>query len=286
MDPDQLRAEIKRVEAKLFATDDPDIAGALELKLSQLKGMVASITPKPESDDQEAVAPLRTLTPKEREEVDRLIRTAHAEKVRGNKTQARELLHQAMQIGAGSALVLEAIADEAIDSKRWRDAKAALDQALKLEPKNIGLEKKHADVVYMIATGGTIDDQLRTALRDPAFIQPHEVLASARAATLLSFFIPGSGQFVLGRPQVGIGYFVTWILMLVWIGIERNDFQGLLGMLGLPSSVSRPNNLTILVPIFVAAGVHLTSIFQCATLAKRSDSKSVKRPVPPVDMKF
>jgi len=281
---EELKAEIKRVEAKLLASDDPDISGALELKLKSLRevaGQLKAAEPDPAPEE-----PPRKLTEAEQQEVDRLIRLAHAEKVKGNRARSKELLEQAQRLAPGSMPVLEAIADEFIAAKRWSEAKKVLEHARRLDPKNVPIEKKYADVVFAVAAAGSIDDQLRTALSDPNSIAPHEVMAKGWAASFLSFFLPGSGLFVLGKAKAGITTFCVWIAMLVWIGLERHDLQGLLGMMGVPSDVRRPTNLTVLVPIFAAAGIHLFSIFQATTLSKANRPKSVSRPVPPANLPF
>ncbi len=282
LDVAEIRAEIKRVESKLLASDDPDISGALELKLKQLRDSLPAEKPI-ETSVEEVIEP---PTPMQLQQAENLIRLANVEKIRGNKQKSAELLNEAAAVAPGSAIVLEAIADGMIERKRWRDAKSALEKAVKLDPKNASLERKFAEVVLMSATGGSIDDQLRNALRDPLLPTSSESLASARSATLLSFFIPGAGQFVLGRSVAGGIFFGGWIIMIFWLFLQQHDLKGLLGMAGLPTNVKRPDNLTVLVPIFVAAGIHLASIFQCAALAKAPTHRNYKRPEPPANLPF
>ena len=98
-----------------------------------------------------------------------------------------------------------------------------------------------------------------------------------------------AGKGGVGSSTVaGIVIMVSWIAMIFWIFLMQKDVLGLLAMVGVRANngSSKPGSLTVLFPIFVATALHLTAIFQCASLAKGSSRKSVQRPLPPVDMKF
>jgi len=282
-DPEIIQQEIKRLEAKLFAADDPDIAGALEVKLASLRAELPVI----ETPNAEADAPPAPPTESEAAEAERLTVLARLEKGRGNRQAATDLLKQAAAIAPGSATVVEALADDLMDRKRYKDAKEAYARAHALEPKNVGIERKLANAALASATGMSVEDQLRMG-GDGPLLSPEESLASAKIATLLSFFLPGSGQIVMGRNVTGISIMAGWVLMIVWIVVLREELRGLMGMMGLsgPGGPNRPNSLTVMVPIAIAAMLHLTSIFLAASAAKAGSSRRVDRPIPPVDKPF
>lgn len=282
-DPEAIRLEIKRLEAKLFAADDPDIAGALETKLATLRAEL------PKEADELTVAAEPPAPPSEEEaaEAERLIVMARLEKGRGNRQASTDLLKQATAIAPGSATVVEALGDDLLDRKRYKEAKEAYAQAHAIEPSNVGIERKLANAALASATGMSIEDQLRMGMDGP-LLSPEESLASAKVATLLSFLLPGSGQIVMGRNVTGISIMAGWVLMIVWIVVLRDELQGLLGMMGLSGADGprRPNGLTVMLPIAIAAMLHLTSIFLAGSAAKASTGRRIDRPIPPVDKPF
>jgi tetratricopeptide (TPR) repeat protein len=279
-------AEIDRLSTKLSAINDADVRGALVAKIESLK---ASIPPE-EVVEEVPVEDLTPPSPAELEKADVFVRQARVEKMRGNAARATELLKEAAQTAPNSPALHEALGDDLMERRQIKAAKDAYARAIKLDPKNVGLERKYAEIVLRTATLGSLEDQMRANLSDSPFLTSEDTLANAGWVTFLSLFVPGSGHLVLGRTVAGIVIMVSWIAMIFWIFLMQKDVLGLLAMVGIrPSNgASKPGSLTVLFPIFVAAALHLTAIFQCAALAKGKSrgGRSVSRPLPPVDMKF
>ena len=277
-------AEIERLSAKLAAINDTDVREALTAKIESIR---ATIPPEP-VEEVAVVEDLTPPTPAELEKADGFVRQARVEKMRGNAARATELLKEAALAAPNSPALHEALGDDLMERRQIKAAKDAYARAIKLDPKNVGLERKFAEIVLRTATLGSLEDQMRANLSDSPFLTSEETLANAGWATFLSLFVPGSGHLVLGRTVAGIVIMVSWIAMIFWIFLMQKDVLGLLAMVGVRANngSSKPGSLTVLFPIFVATALHLTAIFQCASLAKGSSRKSVQRPLPPVDMKF
>lgn len=306
-EPQAVRAEIRRLKVKQQNTLDPDIRAALALKIEQLQATLPpdpvvdppadpvpvteptpATQPAPEEAPVEEPAP-PAATPEQLAQADNLVRQARVEKMRGNRQRSTELLQQAAAAAPGAPALLEALGDDLMDRRQIKDARDAYAKALKLDPKNVGLERKYAELVLRLSGMGSIEDQLRMNLSDSPLLSPGETLASARSATLLSFFVPGAGQFVLGQNTKGAFILGGWLLMVFWIFLLREDLKGLLAMVGIPSASgpSRPGSLLVMVPIFAAAALHLASLFMCASLAKAANpARRANHPVPPVDKPF
>jgi tetratricopeptide (TPR) repeat protein len=275
-------AEIDRLSAKLGEITDHDVRDALTAKIEGIRASLPPEEPEAEVDD------LTPPTPAELEQADVFVRQARVEKMRGNAARATDLLKQAALAAPNAPSLHEALGDDLMDRRQIKAAREAYARALKLDPKNVGIERKYAEIVLRSASLVSLDDQMRANLSDSPFLSAEEATASAGWATFLSLFIPGAGHFVLGRNVAGAILLIGWVVMVFWVFLLQKDVLGLLAMVGIraTSGPSKPGNLTVLFPIFVAAAFHLTAIFQCAALAKRGSRRSVNRPLPPVDMKF
>jgi tetratricopeptide (TPR) repeat protein len=281
--PEEIHERIKVLERKLLASNDPDVSAAFEQSIAALKKLLpnASADNAPETED-DWVPP----TPAQVDQAEQLIRRARLEQSRGHSQAARQLLDEAQAAAPGSPVVLEAIADAMIERRKYSTAREVLAQAVRRDPKNSALERKYADAILMSQGALFSDPATALAHQDSLLPTNAETLANAKIAPLLSTMLPGMGQFVLGQTRAGAVYLGGWFAMIVWIAIQLQDFKGLLGMFGLNTGVSRPDNLAVLIPVFLAGGFHLTSMFQCATLAKRIEPKTKSRPKPLVDLPF
>ena len=68
-----------------------------------------------------------------------------------NQTQeAMALMNQAAQAAPTAPAVLEALGDAFVERKVWKEARDAYQKALSVDPKNARLEKKYAEVVFVI----------------------------------------------------------------------------------------------------------------------------------------
>ena len=152
-------------------------------------------------------APPVPPSPEQMAKAEQLIIQARVKRFGGSVRGATDLLKQAAEIAPGSPTVLEALGDDLVERRQLVQARDVYRQASKLDPKNVGLERKFATTVSTVAMAGSIDDQLRRNLSDSPFANDSEATASLTAATFLSAFFPGLGHAVLGRR---VGYLSSW----------------------------------------------------------------------------
>ena len=291
----ELKKELKRVRQKAQVAEDKDVRAALSLRAEQLEKEVEALE-EAEAAELQSGTPSATEeepeeelagepSPEQIELAERYIREARLEKSRGNKQRAIDLLRMAAEAAPGSASVLEALGDDLLERRQIREATKVYAKAKALAPNNVGLERKHAQAVLIALGAGSIEDQLRRSFDDTPFVDPSEVMASARAATLLTLFVPGSGHFVLGRTREGFVYFFTWLVAVFFVFLMKDDVAKLIKMAG--GAGAHPN-LVVLLPMFVAVIIHIAALFGCATRMKspQQRAKSVDRPAPPVNLPF
>jgi TM2 domain-containing membrane protein YozV len=112
--------------------------------------------------------------------------------------------------------------------------------------------------------------------------------ANAKIAAVLSFFIPGAGQVVLGDYIKGAAYFFAWLIMLLWLSLAHNQWHDLVDSLAGKKSGFNP---VVLVPIIGSLGISIAAAFTCkkpGSGGPMAPTKKVKgpRPTPPVDLPF
>ncbi|MDX2065691.1 MAG: hypothetical protein SFX74_08125, partial [Fimbriimonadaceae bacterium] len=108
MTPEEIQTQLKQLERKLLASNDPDVSAAIEQSIAALRKLLPVSEPPlvPEEAD-DWVAP----TPAQVDQAEQLIRRARLEQTRGHSQAARQLLDEAQAVAPGSPVVLEAIAD-------------------------------------------------------------------------------------------------------------------------------------------------------------------------------
>jgi tetratricopeptide (TPR) repeat protein len=273
--------EANRLRQKLATIDDPDIRKALELRIAELQNDEPHAEPatEPEPESERPLPP--PPTPEQIEQAEILLRSARLERSRGNAQKATELLEQAANIAPGSVSVLTSIADDYIERRQIPKARELLAQAVKLDPTNVALERKYAELVLRTSNALSVEDALRAGLSD--FGGRPEAVASARAATLLSVVLPGSGHFVLGYRTKGLAMLIVWVAMMAWAIFTPNGFGQIIRMAnGLQSSIDP----VIFVPLFVAAAIHISAVMGCAQMSKTSVVKKIDNPKPPVNLPY
>jgi hypothetical protein len=275
-DPKALKAELVRLRIKRSETEDKDIRNALDERIKQLE---AQVVVEPPEDEPEI--PVEPPTPQQLAEAENLVRQARVEKMRGNGKGAGDLLKQASEVAPGAPAVLEVVADDLAERKQFDRAKKMYRQAWKLDPKNVGLERKYAMIVAQMDAMGSIDDQLRANLSDSPFINESEALASANAAIIMSAVFPGLGHAVLGK---GVGYpiMLAWLVCSGWLFFMKDDLAGLFRM----AAGSGTPNLAVMVPLLLMAVIYLGTIASLKTSTKSVKKRSVEHPRPPVDLPF
>ena len=285
----ELELQLKRLKAKHDAVDDADLRSALALSMEPLKERLKKL--KADEEAVEPEAPAAPPTPEEKDAADKLVQQARVEKMRGNARGVADLLGEASRIAPGSVEVMELLADELAEQHKYDDAIKTYDKARKLDPKNVNVDRKHANLVFQSKAVGA------TAAMTMA---DHEALASsAGRAMLLSVFLPGLGQVVLAQYTKGAVLFCTWFSMILWLFISHKHLEGLLHQIAVSVGLRNPGgetqySLTIVIPIVVSLIVYAVSIFGCKTAAREASFFSgggkgggkVDHPAPPVNLPF
>ena len=305
MNPDQpqekslaeLKDELKRLQVKLRNSDDKDIKEALQLKIDDLQekvdSMAESLPDAPaveEEEPEEDLGPIVPPSPEELERSEQFIREARVATMRGQAAEAAELLKQAAEAAPTSINVLEMQGDELAKQNRHKEARAAYKKALRIDPKHIAIERKYAEAVLKSSDNLTIDDQMRMNLSESPFINSGDQIASVKAATLLSVFIPGAGQFVTGETKKGLGIFFGWLFCMFFLILMNDDIKVLLSMAGVGTRTEGVSqfNAFVLVPMSIAFILHISSIIMIAVKVSESEKTQPKKthPKPPVDLPF
>ncbi|MEZ0324924.1 MAG: tetratricopeptide repeat protein [Fimbriimonas sp.] len=278
-DEKALKAELARLRVKRSETKDKDIRAALDVRIGQIEAEIRPIEKPPEEEEIEI--PTEPPTAQQLAQAEQLVREARVEKIRGNTRGATDLLKKASEVAPGAPAVLEVLGDDLVERKQLDQAKKAYKQAWKLDPKNVGLERKYATVVVQMDAMGSIDDQLRMNLSDSPFSEA-EARASSTAAIFLSALLPGLGHVVLGR-QVGFLILGAWVLCGIWLTVMRKDLAGLLAF---ATGGHTSPNLAVLLPVMLMAGIYLGTLASLKSAKKAHKRKPPDRPQPPVDLPF
>jgi hypothetical protein len=280
------KVELMRLKSKLSTVQDRDIKAALQARVDELTAQVeAQIEAVLKTAPKELEVPTELPpppTPEQSEQAEKLLRQAMLEKRRGNQEAVTKLLEEAVAAAPGAPATLEALGDEFAERKRTKQALEYYKRAIELDPKNVGLERKHAELALRTAMMGSFESQLRAG--DSFFIGMGDNTASMGTARILSFFAPGLGHLVLGRTFAGFAMLGTWIACLVWLFIQKDDIAGLMRTV---MGHSTPYSGGVFPPLIIAA---ITLVIAVGSLggAKASVHRAQKKPhpKPPVDLPF
>ncbi|OYT71488.1 MAG: hypothetical protein CFK48_04360, partial [Armatimonadetes bacterium CP1_7O] len=148
------------------------------------------------------------LDPK-REEIERLLRLAHIHQVRGERSKAKELLQQALELDAENAAVWELLGDYQREAGDWQSAHDAYKKAHELDPSNASIERKYAEAVLQLTRQQEQYQQWERALEGKGTGDAIALPRNPGLAFLLSLLMPGvgqlyNGQFVKGGVILGI----------------------------------------------------------------------------------
>lgn len=258
-------------------TGRADPKAARHPRLRQALTTLGFEVPEPEPEPALPDVPI-TAEPATQDQIaqaENLLRQARVHAMRGDHEGARNLLEQAAQVAPQSGAVLEALGDELIAQGKKRPAIEMYKRAIALSPGNVGLEKKHADLVFSAFAAS----QVYTSTASQA-----EIAASAKAAVVMSIILPGLGQVVTGRFQSGAIYMVLWLGAWVVAGVMGFGNLGA-AMTGKPFN-GQPPNYMVFLPVGLALLFHLYAIVDANSAAKQQDRKRVNHPKPPTDLPF
>lgn len=275
----EIESQIGKLAVELARAKEPVVREALEAKIASLTAeLPAPVEPEPEP------GPARDLTPDERRKFDLEIQRARLMVGRGERDPAEAGVKSLAAEYGEQPEILELRGDLAMGRKRVADARAFYDLARKLRPKDAALERKYADAVFGATGIGSLEDQLRASESSTPLL---DVDASARGgiATALSLFVPGLGQWVLGRQIKGIVFFSIWGVATLYVLAHGKMIPGLFRTIGFGHGGEDPSGLFVLA-LLVAAGAAFGAVIDCAAMAKRAPKITTERPKPPVDLPF
>jgi len=289
------RLQVAKLQVKLAQTKDRKIISSLQSIIAELEqSLPPPPKPKPKADakedrrkveeeEDEAFANIPPPTPEQTEAAEKLIRQSMLEKRRGNTIGATDLMKKAADAAPGSAVVLEALGDDLMERKLTKQARDVYRRASKLDPKNVGVERKYAELVLHGTTLGSVEDMMRYG--DSLFLTGGDNVAGLTAAKFLSVFIPGCGQMVIGRTTKGAVLLGCWIVCVGLFALMNKDFLVLAKYI---RGVGGAPNWRVLVPIIAGVSVWFAAMAdlfsgQSKTVARHS---KVERPKPPVDLPF
>jgi tetratricopeptide (TPR) repeat protein len=280
----EIKSEINRIKAKLSASADKDIKEALQFRLDALEKELAQVLDAEEKEQVEEIVKVESANPTNSGQLEKDIRSAHLHIVAGRKQEAKTLLEKLSAESPNNAEVLELRADLLIINKNFEEATKLLKTARKLSPENKVIERKLAEAALKSTSFGSLEDQLRAAESDLPILGEGDITATATAATVLSLILPGSGHIVIRKMTKGMTYMITWLLLMGYLLWEGTIFKGLVGFIA-----GRDTNFSMgpIFCAFIAVGIHLIAIMECAAISKRTGPRIiVEKPKPPVDLPF
>lgn len=142
------------------------------------------------------------LDPK-RDEIERLLRTAHIHQVRGEREKAKALLQQALELDAEDASVWEVLGDYRREAEDWQGAHDAYKKAHELAPQNATIERKYAEAVLQLTRQQEQYQQWERALEGKGTGDGTLLPRNPALAFLLSLLMPGVGQIYNGQVVKG-----------------------------------------------------------------------------------
>lgn len=278
---EELESEIARVKAKLDAIDDPDIQGALELKLESLIAALR-LEKNAEEERQRAEQEVEPVIEMSQKEIDDQVRQARGHLQTNKRGAATDIVNLLLKAAPDNVDVLELRGDIAIAAKDYPTALKHLKKARELAPLNVNVEKKLAHVALQTTVLGSLEDQLR-AEEAGVLIGDGDMKASATAATLLSAICPGAGHIALGQSKKGAIYLTVWVIAVAIIVVlagqenakntgSEHGFQFSMPMIGVG---------------FVGLMVYMTALLEIAAIGKTTTKRMVvSHPKPPVDLPY
>ncbi|MCW5938924.1 MAG: hypothetical protein KF884_04715 [Fimbriimonadaceae bacterium] len=209
-----------------------------------------------------------------REKAENLTRQARLLAARGDSDGADRLLAEALETDPESSLALETRGDLLLGRRQTRAAQEAFQRAVEADPTNVSAERKLAETALAIKMASSPELFMEVA---------DDSLASGKAAVVLSFLIPGLGQFVSGEQTKGAAMFAAWILGVVGAFLVPDGLAGFTSLVGGRGPSFNP---LVLLPLFLAVSAWLAAIGDASGRAKTIEPVRIERPRPPVDKEF
>ena len=287
---DLLREEIERLRVNRQRIQDPFMRDAVDQKIAHLEKRLEALNkPKKEEATEEDEGPVEPPTPKQLQEAEAFVRQARVEKMRNNALGSTELLRKAAEAAPTAPAVLESLADDLIERRQKKEAIALYKKAIKLDPKNVGLERKHAMLILGSSAGGmSIEDALRADWGAAPGAAPDEGMASPLAAIFLTLFIPGLGHIVRGKTSAGSVILGLWVFCVLWLALMAKSIDPLLHSLF--GKQSGHANYVLLLPMAGIVVLYIVALggmrIPRRTAGGARGRIKVDRPTPPVNLPF
>lgn len=290
---EELQKQLNVLERKIAETKEPIVREALQARVTEIVtqlGPELARRPIPEAKKEETLKQEAAEEPLPEPpsaqatlEADNFIRLAKVAKMRDQHQEAARLLQQAADVAPGAPNVLEMLGDELVERKRFGEARVVYRKALRISPKNVTLDRKHALMVLRTSSPMSFEAAMRSA--DSPFVAPDDSVASAKAATTLSFFAPGTGQLVLGETNKGFTLLFAWVLCIFVLTLMSQDIQGIVHSLG---GQKASYSDWVYLPIAAMLLVYIIAVGGCASRIKShwKPARSTERPVPPENLPF
>lgn len=228
-------------------------------------------TIRPESD--------RLDSPQTQAKAENLVRQARLASSRGQKEIARKLLQEASEVAPNSPEVISALAEAEYAQSHFKTARDLYKRAAETDPANPHYERMYGECVLRV-----------TEIENPALFvasPEFESFASGKKAIYISLFLPGVGQIVTGKQRTGIAMLACWIIGLVLLLVIPNGLAGVFGILGIKKNGAiMPFNPFMLLPIGMIFVAIIWSVADAAQSSPSAVSRTVEKPVPPVDKPF
>lgn len=287
-DPEALKTEYARLKASRDLTSDATIVAAIDQRLRQIEIDVPEVlaAPSPTEPDAEPdveEAPAAPPTPAEALEAEKYVRQARVETMRKNTQAATAALQRAAEIAPGSPAVLEALGDDLVGRKKLKDAMKVYKRAVALDPKNVGLERKYANLVLQVESLGSLDQQMRMHLSDNPLLDSEDKIASLSTAVFLSALLPGVGHLVLGMNSRGFGILAAWLFSSVWLAF---NFEDLVKFGAFASGGHTRPGLGFLLPVLIMTIIYIATLANLKSMSNAVVKRKIDRPKPPVDLPF
>lgn len=275
MEGDESRPEPEGLNSESIEERLRRLEEEAQLLRDQLGAARADAEPTPEIPEPKEEQPARPATPDQVSRAEQLIRQSRLARQRGQGARADDLLREAADAAPGAAVVFEAIGDAHYEGGRMLKAKEAYGKAFKLDPKNIGVERKFG--MALVASDPWSNAALLT----------EETAAGAKSQVLLTAMVPGLGQMVGGEVAKGLTMAAVYVGCWAWALAIPRGIQGLIEMVfGRSGPGQAQFDALVILPLGIAIVTWFIAVADSKTYAKAHSRRSVERPRPPVDMPF
>jgi len=157
-------------------------------------------------------------------EVERLLRQAHLQQLRGQLEEASASVQQALELMPDDASVWEMLGDLRQQAGDMQGAHDAYKRAHELAPENAAIERKYAQIVLRITTQQEQFQLWQQALEGKLSEAETGVPRRPGLAFLLSFVMPGLGQIYNGQLiKGGILLGITLIGRRVFVAVGGGE---------------------------------------------------------------